>query len=276
MTTGGGCYLVTEPVAVDIEKDAVAALPPLDLTGGDVTADGLIDLRDVVRTATQINTAPPAYPATDCNGDDAVNLFDLVMVATSYGAAGPLPWSNQGAVLSPAGARVFGAAMPERADSAAGGVPVSLSERPMGDGRVAVDVVVQGVDALYGSELGLTYEPQRLRVVDASSRPGVQVEPGAAWGAGESTFVAVNEGRPEVRFAASRTNPARPLTGDLVLLTVTFEVLGGGDAVGAYDLSTVELRDASTTLIPASWDGGQTRDGWTIHVPYATVGQRMR
>jgi len=57
---------------------------------GDVTGDGVVDIRDAVTIGQAYNTSPPRNPAADVNGDGIVNLFDLVLVAGALGS-GPSP-----------------------------------------------------------------------------------------------------------------------------------------------------------------------------------------
>ena len=257
-----------------------------------MTDDAAIDLMDLVRVAADYRSVPPSDPAADCTGDDAVNLFDLVLVATNYDAAGPVLWGGDAtapnakggaAALASVGLPVLTADDGTRPDLSdletygpADGAPVTLGERWIDDDTLAVEVIVRRVEGVYGADVRLAYDPTRLRVTDASSRPGVQVEPGPAWAVGDASFVAVNSGLEEVRFAASRTNPAPALGGDFVLVTVTFKVLGD-DAEGAFALRHVELRDSGSTLVPTRWRGlASPRTSWSIHVPVAFAPRAAR
>jgi hypothetical protein len=77
-----------------------------------------------------------------------------------------------------------------------------------------------------------------------------------SWGADGEYFVArnsVDESDGLVLFAASRMNPAPPISGDLVLLSITFQVLDQ-DTTGAYGLTGVLLLDVAGD-VPARWEG---------------------
>lgn len=54
---------------------------------GDVTGDGVVDIRDAVTIGQAYNTSPPRNPAADVNGDGRVNLFDLILVASALGSS---------------------------------------------------------------------------------------------------------------------------------------------------------------------------------------------
>ena len=68
-------------------------LPDVTLHGGDVNADYVVDLFDLVTVAAAYSPfAPASNPAADINGDGWVSLFDLVLVGMNYGLSGPTSW----------------------------------------------------------------------------------------------------------------------------------------------------------------------------------------
>ena len=115
--------------------------------------------------------------------------------------------------------------------SAQNPVKLSLVAAPLQDEKLlVVDVMVEDVVDLYGAEVQLHYDPTQLRVQDANPRlEGVQVAPGTLLSANER-FVVNNNVDTEsglINFAATLLNPAPPVSGDGVLATVAFEIIGG-------------------------------------------------
>jgi len=212
----------------------------------------------------------------DGTGDGRVNLFDLVLVGSNYGARGPVDWlaSEARSAEAPLAEWPPLQDVPRKEYGPDGGVPVKLVTRQEADGHLAVDVVAGPLDALFGADITLEVDPGAVRVLDTSTRPGIQVLPGAAWEADDRAFVAVNrvarEAR-EVRFAASRSAPAGPLAGDVVLATL--ELTGTtGQSDAAVALTAVELLDRDARPIPARWSGVDRTRMWTAHVPFVLRG----
>jgi len=293
VTLGGGCFLPTEPKSFSIDADEVVELPPVDLVGGDVSGDAVIDMRDLMKMSTQYQLSPPDDPSADCTADGVVTKADLVLVATNYGRSGPVGWpdgANDGAAdrsregesgqdLEDGGS---GAPMPfdayrRRWHGNPDDVQVSIEIGEADSGAVEVMIYAHEAPGIAGAHLSLVYDPRLLSVRDASDRPGVQALPGEAWPDDGTSFVAVNERAPgltELRFAASRLRPAEAASGDVHLLTVVFELVDGAsnaaDAVdrrnspdasdieGALDrvaLSRVELYGTDGKEIAVRWQG---------------------
>ena len=79
------------PVTVLPGQDAL--LPELTLRSGDVNGDCAIDLFDLVLVALAYNPYGPASdPRADLNADGVVNLLDLVLVSTNYSLHCPQTW----------------------------------------------------------------------------------------------------------------------------------------------------------------------------------------
>lgn len=74
-----------------LEAGQTFALPPAILPGGDVNADGRIDLADAAMIAANFN-GPASVIQTDLNRDGWVDISDLALVGAQYGQYGPLPW----------------------------------------------------------------------------------------------------------------------------------------------------------------------------------------
>jgi hypothetical protein len=152
---------------------------------------------------------------------------------------------------------------------------LSLVAAPLQDEQLlVVDVLVEDVVDLYGAEVQLRYDPTQLRVQDANPRlEGVQVAPGTLLSANER-FVVNNNVDTEtglISFAATLLNPAPPVSGDGILATVAFEIVGGepntiefvkvqlvsSDLV-SLDVTTQDLEIAAgggipTTAAPVGW-----------------------
>jgi hypothetical protein len=255
------CYLGASTGETFVTGGETSTLPYTSLVGGDVTGNQAIDLYDLVRVGADYRSQPPADPAADCTGDGAVNLFDLVMVGANYDQSGPGAWGGSSAVQS----RVDAAGTAARIDwssvrtlsrGSPRGAPVVLEAEGLDDDTLTLAVTARGVAQLYGADFVLRYDPARLRPIDAlAGEPGIQAEPGAAWGS--DAYTAVNladRASHELRFAASLRQPEQPLSGDVVIATVQFRVLGD-DAEGAYGLDRVRLADRDGQPIGASWTG---------------------
>jgi hypothetical protein len=70
----------------------------ITLSGGDVTQDDAINIFDLTLVATHygadVSTNPEAAQA-DINGDNKVNIYDLALAAGNSGVArGPQQWSR--------------------------------------------------------------------------------------------------------------------------------------------------------------------------------------
>jgi hypothetical protein len=264
LTTTSACYLKAMASQVNMPPGERVELPYLTLPGGDVNNDNSVNLFDLVRVGAAYRSSPPSDPEADCTKDNAVNLFDLVLVGNNYGKSGPVSWVGGGQLLARGGppalpAADFGARRVAE-HGAAGAAPVLLQTRRLSEDEIAVDVVVHEVERLYGAELVLAYDPKRVLVVDALEQGGLQILPGEIWTAGGAGFVARNAVDPEagsIHFAAGLLDPAEPLTGDFVVATARFKVLGE-NAAGAYQLTSVRLanrHDQQTNEIKVRWSG---------------------
>ncbi|MCE7938533.1 MAG: DUF11 domain-containing protein [Chloroflexi bacterium CFX6] len=260
MAAAGVCSLKAQATGVTVEGGQTVSLNDMALAGGDVNDDEEVDLFDLVRIGADYRSQPPNDPAADCTQDGAVNLFDLVLVGSNYRKTGPLPWTTKGTVseadTAPAPASIDWDRLRLAARGDAGGAPLGLDAVLTDDGNLEVRVTARRMEALYGADFTMGYDPERLKVVDAlTSVPGVQIQPGEAWG--PAPFIPLNDvdrQASEIRFAASLLKPAPPLSGDVVIATVTFEVLGA-DPAGAFALTSVKLSDPLAGRIAVTWRG---------------------
>lgn len=56
---------------------------------GDVNADGVVDIVDLVRVAIAYGqTGPTGWIPEDINSDGVIDIFDLVLLANNYGKPG--------------------------------------------------------------------------------------------------------------------------------------------------------------------------------------------
>jgi hypothetical protein len=206
-----------------------------------------VDLFDLVRVGAGFHSEPVSDPQADCTADGAIDLFDLVLVGSNYGLEGPQGWVDD---------RLAGtdSLAPGLGEAVVDGVVAEVVDQSAE--QLVVHVTAHGIVDLYAAELRLTYDPELLRVVAASQRPGIQIAPGESWGGDGQYWVALNtvsEESGEIAFAASRVSPAPALTGDLQLATITFERLAA-DTDGTYGLTQVLLL-APTGEIGARWEG---------------------
>ena len=111
--------------------------------------------------------------------------------------------------------------------------------------QIAVSIVFENVQSLYGLEIHLAFDPRVVEVLDADAgREGVQIEPAGWWRNG---FVAVNtadnaSGR--IDFAATLLNPALPVRGNQIIAVITFRALEAGDSALSIESAILSTREA--------------------------------
>ncbi|MCB0217180.1 MAG: hypothetical protein KDH92_11120 [Chloroflexi bacterium] len=272
ISAGSDCFLKTVRVDTAIEGGQDLVLPTISLRGGDVNADHGVDIFDLVRVGAGFRSSPPSDELADCTGDGAIDIFDLVLVGSNYDKAGPLEWALPGSQASAEAPRLpF--LRPTALPSAA---PVTLQERILDDQTVAVDLVLRTDRALYGADLSLRYDASKVEPLPAETGGKLRAEPGKAWGA--NVFIArntVDTANQRVRFAASLQRPAEPFTGEVVLATLRFRVIGNS-ADGAFRFESAKLADPQGRSIDPTQAGvGVGEPGLiaprerTIYLPYA-------
>ena len=79
----------------------LVAIPPTTLRMGDVDGDDDVDLNDLLVVVQAYGSSPPSDPRADLNADGRVSEIDLLAVVNNYGFTGPLPWLDEGATPTP-------------------------------------------------------------------------------------------------------------------------------------------------------------------------------
>ncbi len=138
---------------------------------------------------------------------------------------------------------------------ALGLLPPTAPLRAQGD-PVVVDIVVRKAGRLCGADLTLSYDTAQLSPVDAMpSTPGIQAEPGPAWGPGALTLLnEADTAAGERRIVLVLPAPYPPLAGDIVLATLTF-LPRRLPLERPYALKAVDLRDQGGARIALRWEG---------------------
>jgi hypothetical protein len=54
------------------------------LLGGDINGDDAIDILDLVAVGAQFGSSSPTPPEADVNGDGVVDIIDIVLVAKNF------------------------------------------------------------------------------------------------------------------------------------------------------------------------------------------------
>jgi hypothetical protein len=125
------------------------------------------------------------------------------------------------------------------------------------DEEIEVDVEVRDAEALFGVEITLKFDPEAVQVVDADPEAdGVQVELGGLLEAEEVETNEVDNEEGEIRVAYGQQTPTEPADGDGVLLTLTLEGAGGGDA--GLEFETVVLLREDGSEQEVTWEGMET------------------
>lgn len=127
-------------------------------------------------------------------------------------------------------------------------VKLILQNLPLQDDRLlVVTVQLEHVTELYGAQIQLKYDPAQLKVRDEDGRvEGVQIAPGPLL-AFDDRFVAANNADNRtglVDFAVALLNPAPPISGQGVLATVVFEMVGNGP----FEVQVMEAKLVSAQL----------------------------
>jgi len=121
--------------------------------------------------------------------------------------------------------------------------PVALGLKSGTEGAVVLRF--ENVEALYGLEAHLTFDPNIVEVVDAdAAKPGVQLQ-AADWL--KDGFVATNQADNsigKIDFAATLINPALPISGTNSFATINFRAKQDGVSPLTIDNAILVTRDA--------------------------------
>ncbi len=144
--------------------------------------------------------------------------------------------------------------IPTLSSYAQGQARVYLQPVPLQDERqLVVNLMVADVVDLYGVDVQLRYDPSQLQVEDANPRlEGIQIAPGPLLAADER-FVVTNKVDVTaglITFVATLLNPAPPVSGQGVLATIAFHVVGNGPY--SVEIVRAQLVSSSLTTIPVT------------------------
>jgi hypothetical protein len=118
-----------------------------------------------------------------------------------------------------------------------------------------VDLVVRDVADLYGVQLQITFDPGKVRVLDADlGAPGVQIDPGTC---PAPDFVVTNEvsnATGTISYTVTALNPSPACNGDGLMARVEFEALTVGSS--AIHFSDSILANPDGLEIPADTQDG--------------------
>jgi hypothetical protein len=121
--------------------------------------------------------------------------------------------------------------------------PPILSLAP--DTQGTITILVEDVQALYGLEFQLAFDPDIIEVIDADpNEEGVQIKPADWWKDG---FVAVNKadnGSGRIDFAATLLRPALPASGRIVIAAIPFTARKTGSSTLSVESALLSTRDA--------------------------------
>ncbi|MFQ5595523.1 MAG: carboxypeptidase regulatory-like domain-containing protein, partial [Anaerolineae bacterium] len=246
-------YLSREDDSVLCQAGQTTELPETTLLGGDTDGDNEVNLFDLVRVAAAYGSCAGDQnfdPLGDINETGCVDIFDLVLVATNYGAGGPSDWSGSPATASPTFAfsndLVRWPALGQPSEE-------NLPTAEFWEAQVA------GVRNMYGVDITLTFDATAIKVVDAQpNRPGVQIMAGSLF-AGRPHLVVDNQvtvddatGIGTITFAASLLSPAEAIRGNGEVVTVLFEPLISTattkSAIAIRDVRIVDRQGRPLTL----------------------------
>jgi len=169
-------------------------LPDVTLLGGDINQDDIIDIKDAVQAGAARNSTEgdPNWDAlADITDDGNVNLLDMVAVQANWNQSAPTPWG--GTISEGPGGEPAGLSISD--ENATTEVAVSPADAAINEpnGSIEVDITVADVTDLYGFTTVLTFDPNKVQVVDANENEGgVQIEVGDLLDA-NNQFVLVND-----------------------------------------------------------------------------------
>ena len=94
VTADAPSFLSARREQVEVLASGHAQLGQVTLLAGDVNGDDEIDLIDLVSLGREFGQSPPSDPRVDLTADGQVNIFDLVLLGGNYGLEGPIAWPD--------------------------------------------------------------------------------------------------------------------------------------------------------------------------------------
>ena len=94
VTADAPSFLSARREQVEVLASGHAQLGQVTLLAGDANGDDEIDLIDLVSLGREFGQSPPSDPRVDLTADGQVNIFDLVLLGGNYGLEGPIAWPD--------------------------------------------------------------------------------------------------------------------------------------------------------------------------------------
>lgn len=85
-------YLCARRDGVVVTSGGAVSLPDVTLLAGDVNGDDVVNIYDLVQLGSVYGSSPPGDPRVDFNQDNVVNVFDLVLLGGNYCKSCPRAW----------------------------------------------------------------------------------------------------------------------------------------------------------------------------------------
>ena len=138
-----------------------------------------------------------------------------------------------------------------RPDAAIASLSLSPAAPRPGD-RLTVQLELADVDALYGVEVHLSFEPSSVNVVDAyPEKPGLQSDHGGFLSPDFVVQNVVSETKGEIHYAIAQMLPRDPVSGGGVLMATYLEAASAGEFSVGIDRLT--LVNDSAQEIPVTY-----------------------
>ncbi len=229
---------------IAVDGSPAVTVPPVTLLAGDANGDNKIDLMDLVLVAAAYDrSVPPADVRADLNEDKYIDLLDLVLLGMNYGKAGAQPWVTTGGSQSAPKSDSADAAPLNNAESgkkppALRRVSAPLALKAPSEAKAGqvfdVPVIFNGRDAVLGADVTLKFDAAQLELLDAQEPTSNALLNPA------QRFTAVKTLDPagSVRYAAALLGKPTGAPGSL-LLTLRFRARVDGPVRIALDRATI-------------------------------------